>query len=135
MAKKRYTAQQMIDAIGQARGYVTKAAALLGCDARTVYRYAEESPTVQQAIDEQREQRTDFVESALLKAIEEGNVTAMIFYLKADPHSKARGWSERSQHEHTGADGGPLDVKFAPAVDYRSGLQVSVDNVSTDPAS
>jgi len=108
MASKRYTAQQMIDAIEQASGYVTKAADVLGCDARTVYNYAEQYASVQQAIDDQREKRTDFVESALMKAIKDGNVTAMIFYLKADPNAKARGWSERSQHEHTGADGGPV---------------------------
>jgi len=107
---KRYAVQQVVDAIEQASGYVTKAADVLGCDARTIYRYAEESPTIQQAIDDQREKRTDFVESALMKAIKDGNVTAMIFYLKADPHAKARGWSERSQHEHTGGDGGPLSI-------------------------
>ena len=41
--------------------------------------------------------RVFFVESSLMKAIEGGNVTAMIFYLKTQ--GKGRGYVERSEHD------------------------------------
>ena len=102
MAKsERFTAQQVIDALQEAKGYVSQAASLLHCTAGTVYNYAKRYPTVQQAWDDIREERHDFVESALAKRIREGSDTAIIFYLKTQ--CKARGYVERYQMEHSGS--------------------------------
>ncbi len=106
MGGRQYTAQEMIDAIHEARGFLTVAADKLGCSRRTVYRYMRDYPTVQEALDDTREKRHDFVEGKLMAAINNDNIAAIIFYLKTQ--CKQRGYIER--HEHTGAEGGPIVV-------------------------
>lgn len=111
MAKKNaYTTQQVIDALQDAKGYVSKTASLLHCTPQTVYNYAERYPTVRQAWDDIREERHDFVENALAKRINEGSDTAIIFYLKTQ--CKARGYIERSQIEHSGPEGGDIPITY-----------------------
>lgn len=44
-------------------------------------------------------------------AVEEGSVAAMIFWLKVQA-----GWSEKVQHEHSGTDGGPIEMKITHRV-------------------
>ena len=104
--KAQFTAEEIIDALKQADGYISKTMSLLGCSAQTVYNYRDRMPTVAQAWKDIREKRHDFVENALHKAIKDGNVTAMIFYLKTQ--AKDRGYVERQ--EITGAEGGPLQI-------------------------
>ena len=105
MAKKNgFTATQVIQALEDADGYVSKAASLLRCSPRTVYNYRDRFVTVAEAWEAIREKRHDFVENALHKQIQNGNVTAIIFYLKTQ--AKSRGYIERQEIEH---DGG-LDV-------------------------
>ena len=97
MAKKNgYTAQQVIDALEAAEGYVSKAASILRCTPRTVYNYRDKYATVAEAWEAIKERRHDFVENALHKQIKEGNVTAIIFYLKTQ--AKDRGYVERQEH-------------------------------------
>lgn len=105
MAKKdAYTAAEVITAIEEGKGYVSKAASILGCSVGTVYNYANRYATVKAAWDDVREARHDFVENALHKRISEGSDTAIIFYLKTQ--AKRRGYIERQ--EVTGADGKDL---------------------------
>ena len=107
MAKKNgYTAQQVIDALEEGRGYVSKAASLLGCTPQTVYNYRDKFVSVAEAWAAIREARHDFVENKLHEAINSGNVTAIIFYLKTQ--CKPRGYVERQ--ELTGADGKELQA-------------------------
>ena len=106
--KNGWTAQQVIDALEAADGYVSKTASLLGCSVKTVYNYRDRFVTVAEAWQNIRERRHDFVENALHKRIKEGSDTAIIFYLKTQ--AKDRGYVERS--ELTGADGKPLIFKW-----------------------
>jgi hypothetical protein len=94
MANK-YTAEQMADAIKKGRGILAAAATSLGCTRQTVAAYIERYPTVKAAHDEARESTIDFVESRLLKNIDSGDTTAMIFYLKTQ--GKRRGYVERTE--------------------------------------
>jgi hypothetical protein len=98
--RQAYTAQQVIDALQEAKGYVSKAANILRCDPKTVYNYADRYPTVRQAWDDIREERHDFVENALAKRINEGSDTAIIFYLKTQ--CKPRGYIEKTEIEQSG---------------------------------
>ena len=101
MAKKNgYTAQQVIDALEEGRGYVSKAASLLGCSPRTVYNYRDKYTSVAEAWAAIREARHDFVENKLHESINSGNVTAIIFYLKTQ--CKDRGYVERQEVQHSG---------------------------------
>jgi hypothetical protein len=106
MAKKRYTQQQIIDAITKAEGFISAAAINLGCDIGTVYNYIKRYPAIEQVVKDVRYKQVDFVESKLLKLIKDENPTAIIFYLKTQ--AKDRGYIERQ--EITGADGGPVVV-------------------------
>lgn len=95
----RYTAEQMVTAIREEEGFITRAARKLGCSPRTIYNYAKRYITVQQAMDDAREERIDWVEDKLFGQIENGNVTAMIFYLKCQ--GKGRGYIDRQVIEHS----------------------------------
>ena len=75
----------------------------------TIHNRIDESPTLRTAIDDARETMVDNVESALYREVLNGNVTAMIFWLKTQ--GKRRGWVERT--EITGADAGPLVINLS----------------------
>jgi hypothetical protein len=102
------TAEKMIDALKEARGFVSKACFILGCGRTHFYSKLKQYTTVQQALEDIREERTDFVENKLMNLIDAENVTAIIFYLKTQ--AKHRGYVERQ--EITGADGGKLTIEY-----------------------
>jgi hypothetical protein len=87
-------------------GNVAAIARALGKSRGLIYKHIAKSPTLKAAIDDARETMLDNVESALYKQVLEGNVTAMIFWLKTQ--GKARGWVERQ--ELTGKDGDALNI-------------------------
>ena len=102
------TAARMIDAIEEAHGFISKACAILHCSRQHFYTKLKDYPTVQQAIDEIRNKRTDFVESKMLDLINDGNPTMIIFYLKTQ--AKDRGYVERQ--ELTGANGEAMTIRI-----------------------
>ena len=99
MAEK-YTAQQVIDALVESKGIIAGASRRLGTTRATVYRYIKNYATVKTAYEEARESNIDFVESRLMKAIQDGNVTAMIFFLKTV--GRGRGYNEKIDVDHDG---------------------------------
>lgn len=54
----------------------------IGIGKSTLYDWGDRHPQIQQAIKKGREKSVDMVENALFKSAINGNVTAMIFYLK-----------------------------------------------------
>tara|TARA_Y100000310_G_scaffold101137_1_gene99044 strand:- start:5961 stop:6425 length:465 start_codon:yes stop_codon:yes gene_type:complete len=102
--KRQNTAARIIEALGSTQGLLSLAARKAGVSYSTVKRYAAESPTVKQAVQDAKSSTLDFAEGKLYQAISQGNLTAIIFYLKTQ--GKARGYIERS--EFTGSDGEPL---------------------------
>ena len=90
---KRYKAQQVADAITQAKGFVTYAAQILGCDRSTVHNYINKYPECKDALQDARHSMLDNAELQLLRQINEGNMTAIIFTLKTI--GKHRGYVER----------------------------------------
>lgn len=111
------TAERMILAIQKSNGFVSAACADLGCSRKTFYQKLKMMPTVQQAIDEIREKRTDYVESKMMKLIDELNPTMIIFYLKTQ--AKGRGYVERQ--EVTGADGNAVTIRIVDETDDTPG--------------
>ncbi|MBU0778211.1 hypothetical protein KKF82_08125 [Patescibacteria group bacterium] len=109
--KKEQTAARIIKAIGESNGLLTLAAKKANVGLTTVYRYANEYPSVKQASVEAKETMLDFAEGKLYSKIKAGDNTAIIFYLKTQ--GKARGYIERQ--EFTGESGNPIEVK----IDYR----------------
>ena len=100
------SAAQMIAAIEEAQGFVTKAVGNLGISRTSFYNYLKRYPTVQQAMDDAREKRHEWVESKLMQAIKGDNLTAIIFYLKTQ--AKHLGYVERQ--ELAGVQDKPLVV-------------------------
>ena len=102
--------EELISAIWAAQGKVTVAAQRLGCTVRTIYNYANKYATVQNAIDEARamwdEKLVDLAELKLFQEVNDGNAWAIKYALSTK--GKHRGYVERQ--EHTGADGGALNV-------------------------
>ncbi len=106
MANQRYTADEVAAALKDARGFVSVAARRLGCSDSTVRSYVERYATCKQAVTDAREAMIDLAEGKLYANINDGDNTAIIFFLKTQ--AKDRGYVERV--EQTGADGGPQTV-------------------------
>lgn len=95
MATEKFTAEQVAEAVKKSKGILSAAAQSLGCARGTVQNYISRYATVKAAYDEANETTIDFVESRLLKNIDSGDTTAMIFYLKTK--AKHRGFVERQE--------------------------------------
>ena len=96
---QRFTEEQVAQAVMEAGGILTTAARRLGCASCTVYEYLERFPALKGVLGEARESSVDLAESKLMEAINAGNLTAIIFFLKTQ--GKSRGYSERSEHDFT----------------------------------
>ena len=62
--------------------YIKEIAAKMGISVSTVYDWMNKNPEIAAAIKKGRDKSIDMVENALFKSAINGNVTAMIFYLK-----------------------------------------------------
>ena len=62
--------------------YIKEIAAKMGISVATVYDWMNKNPKIAAAIKKGRDKSIDMVENALFKSAINGNVTAMIFYLK-----------------------------------------------------
>lgn len=110
--KTGLTIEQIVRALRAKAGNVTEAAKALGVARQHLHRRINDSPTLQQVLQDSREELVDIAELALRREVIAGNMTAIIWTLKASPAAKARGWSERQ--EITGKDGGSLRI----AIEY-----------------
>ncbi len=102
------TVEQIANALKAKAGNVTEAAKALGVTRQTVHNRIKASPTLQQVVQDSREELVDIAELALRREVLNGNMTAIIWTLKASPAAKARGWGERQ--EITGKDGESLRI-------------------------
>lgn len=104
--KREQRAEQIIAAIkaSDTGGLLTLVAKKAGVSYWTIWKYAQDFPSVKQALDERKEEMLDMAEGQLYSKIKNGNIAAIIFFLKTQ--GKERGYIERS--ELTGAGGVPL---------------------------
>ena len=104
-AKEKYTQEQMIEAIYEAKGIIAVAARKVGCTRQTFYTYKEKYPELQVAYDDINEVTKDQVENQLLlhifglkdtsgNYVLSPNLTAAIFYAKTK--MKDRGYTEHT---------------------------------------
>lgn len=71
----------------------------LGIDRKTFYNRRKANPKLDEALSEIEEGLIDFTESKLIQAINDDNLTAIIFYLKTK--GKERGYIERQEQQVT----------------------------------
>lgn len=95
-------------ALQQSAGNITEAARSLGMSRTGLHLRISKTASLQQVVKEEREALIDMAESALRTEIRGGNMTAIIWTLKASPEAKRRGWGERT--ELTGNNGDRLGV-------------------------
>ena len=94
---ERYTAQQVADALTATHGFVSVACKSLGVSDQTVRNYMKKYDVCAQACEDAREKMIDYAEGALYKQIQEGNITAIIFFLKTQGRKRGNGYSERTE--------------------------------------
>ena len=105
---RKYTAEQMIDALAESMGMISPAARKLGCSRDTIRRYLAEYPEIAEAIEDANEEVSDIAELKLLDAIKHGGAWAICFRLKTK--AKNRGYVEKA--ELTGAHGAPVKIEL-----------------------
>lgn len=108
-AKKKAGVQNKIEQLKKAavaalhehRGNVSVTCASIGIGRTQFYNWKKEDPEFAEAVDSVADFCIDIVEQALMKNIEAGDTTAIIFYLKTI--GKRRGYVERSELDVKGA--------------------------------
>jgi hypothetical protein len=113
---RKYTIDQMVDALHQAKGMNTVAARLLHCNLSTIESYAKAFPQVAEARRQEREAFLDAGELSLLRAVQNGEAWAVCFLLKTQ--GKHRGYVERQ--EVSGPGGGAIEVEMNMTDDQRA---------------
>jgi predicted transcriptional regulator len=102
--KPRFTVEQIEHALRESAGLQYVAANLLRCAPSTVTSYVQSSKRLQRVIEECQQGVLDLAEGKIVEKIRDGDLTAIIFYLKTK--GKNRGYTERQ--EHSGPDGKDL---------------------------
>jgi len=91
-------------------GNISQACRQANLDRKTIYRWMESDPDFKSRVQDIQEALLDFAESQLLKQIREGNITAIIFYLKT--RGKSRGYTEKTELHHSGEVENKVKVEF-----------------------
>src|SRR3954462_8222218 len=99
------TEAQVVFALTEARGNVSKAAQRLGLSRSTVHSWVRKSEAARAALDDARETAVDDIEDVLYSKAKKGEGWATMFFLQG--RGRSRGFGTTRQ-EVTGADGGPL---------------------------
>jgi len=92
-APRIYPDADIEDALIRTDGYLSRTAAQLGVSLNHLFSRIEASPHLQAVRQRIREARLDLAESALQQHIKDGNLSAIIFFLKCQ--GKQRGYVER----------------------------------------
>ena len=105
--RRRFKVADIDAALRASAGIFSAAATILAqkygtCSPNTVRNYVMRYPSLQEVENEIREQTLDLAETKLVQAIGDGNMTAIIFYLKTK--GRDRGYTERRELE--GVEGG-----------------------------
>ena len=96
------TVELVREALHQTLGHPFKAATLLQCPVGVIKQFIEDDPTLQDIIDQYKEDILDLAEDSMRKLLKANNVTATIFALKC--HGKSRGWLENPDAPGATAD-------------------------------
>lgn len=105
---------EMIKALEQSLGVVTTACKKVGINRQTHYNWYYKDEEYKRACDDLKDVTLDFAENHLHKAIQEGNITAIIFLLKT--LGKKRGYVERQEIQHDSTIESKL-IEWTPATE------------------
>lgn len=88
--KRAHSVKKILSAIEGTGGIRSEIAKRLGCSIRTIYYYISEIPEVKQAVKEEEDKVLDMAESNLFLLIQNGDTSAIFYYL--NNKGKARGY-------------------------------------------
>jgi len=92
--------RKVIKALNEYLGIVTDACQKADICRATFYKWYKTDLAFKAQVDAIEDRVIDFVESCFYKKVQEGDVTAIIFFLKSK--GKKRGWNEKSHIELSG---------------------------------
>ena len=90
--KRKRKPAQILEAVKGSGGICSKIAKRLGIDRRTLYKYRQEWPEIEEAIHEAEDEGLDMAESQLMNLVAMGDLKAIMYYL--DNKGKKRGWGQ-----------------------------------------
>lgn len=102
--------EKLLVLLKECSGIVTFACEKAGLSRQTFYRWCRDDPEFKERVDAINELQIDVAEASLLKKIQSGDTTAIIFYLKTK--GKDRGYSERREISIPGGVGVELKNDF-----------------------
>ena len=105
----RYKQSKIEETLIAVSGNVSAAARSLGMQRHRLHNIISRSEQLQQVVHDARQSMCDNAESALNRAVINGEAWAVCFTLKTQ--AKDRGYVERTQQEITGRDGGPIEQR------------------------
>lgn len=95
--KKKQRQEMFLQHFRKSHGIVSYACQKVGITRACYYKWRENDPKFREKADEIEEETIDHVESKLYNAIDKGELTAIIFYLKTK--GKKRGYVERVEQD------------------------------------
>lgn len=101
---------RLLESLKECSGIVTFACEKVGLSRQTFYRWCRDDLEFKERVDAINELQIDVAEASLLKKIQKGDTTAIIFYLKTK--GKDRGYSERREISIPGGVGVELKNDF-----------------------
>ncbi len=97
MAKQKVDFNDLVMMFEKKGGNISATCSALGITRQTFFNYRKSNKMLAQKLDEVSESLIDFAESKLVEEIGNGNLTAIIFFLKTK--GKNRGYVERIESE------------------------------------
>lgn len=133
--KPRYTQKQIEAALVAVMGNVSAAARSLGMQRHHLHSIIRKSERLQQVVLDARQSMCDNAESALNRAVINGEAWAVCFTLKTQ--AKDRGYVERVQQEVSGRDGQALEINATvkTVFDYSAAIADIAGGSEAHPAS
>jgi len=120
--------EQLLEALVKSLGIVSTACLNVGMSRTTYYKYYNEDEQFKGQVNDISDIAIDFAESKLFDLIKEGNITAVIFYLKTK--GKKRGYIERQEIEIDGDLN--LTVEFiSPDEQIKTPQTINKDKIKT----
>jgi DNA-binding MarR family transcriptional regulator len=94
---KDFTEKEVLKAIADTGGIISRIAENLHCDWHTAKKYIDKFEKTKLAYSAETESVLDIAESKLIENIQDNDNTAIIFYLKTK--GKSRGYIERASYD------------------------------------
>lgn len=98
---QKFKIEVVLEAIKNTGGIKTEVSKKLNCSCRTIYDYIERYPEVKAAFEEEEEKVLDMAEGALFALIQNGDTSAIFYYLNNKGRKRGYGYQREKLPEPT----------------------------------